>query len=246
MLPQACEASALLSWEGGWLVGDNEDKDELYAFDASWRPRPAVRLPTAIDDIEALVPVPDGYWVVGSHSRSKSGERRETRERLLSPSGAVLTVDFTACAECVAARELPPEKGGLNIEAGGWADGKLWLGLRSPLDAQGRALLLGLTSDGAVDQVVPVHLGGQGFRDLTPVGTGWLVVAGGVADGGAMTLWRMAGPRSAPEQLAVPLNGNVEGIALGPDGSLNFVTDGSGKPGKCEEPSVRGSMPFGG
>lgn len=203
-----------------------------------------MRLPSAVDDIEALVAVDGGYWVIGSHSRSGKGERREARERILRPDGQLLPIDFSACAACVAASERAPDAGGLNLEAAAWANGKLWLGLRSPLDASGAALLLGVATSGAVDEVVKVDLGGDGFRDLAPDGAGLLVVSGGVADGGGMGLWSLASPTATPERLAVPLQGNVEGLALSPDGSLVFVTDGSGKPGRCKEPSVWGSLPF--
>ena len=243
VLATSCEASTIVPWNGGWLVGDNEDKRQLYAYDLDFTPRGPVSLPAEVDDIEALALAGAGYWVVGSHSTNKDGEARPLRERLLAPDGTLTPLALAACPACVAAQGRAPNAGGFNIEGAAVWDGALWLGLRAPLAPDGRAQLLRLDAAGAVTEVAPLDLGGLGVRELVPDGDGLLVVAGPTADADtAHALYRVAADRTVTKLGALPPS--TEGVALDPTdpARLVYVTDGDGKPGKCTAPARWGRI----
>ncbi len=239
-----CEASTIVPWRGGFLVGDNEDEERLYSFSAAMEPRPALELSDRIEDIEALAVLPEGLLVVGSQSTNRRGERRPQRERVLLLGHGPIVPDLSGCAPCQAARSLPPKRGGLSVEgAARWA-GSLWLGLRSPL-VEGEALLLRLRGDPAsslsVAQVVRIDLEGFGVRELIPQGTDLLVLAGpaGSADA-AHRLYRLRAPGAPPSRLPVELPPATEGLApTTPEGDFIGVTDGDGQPGRsCDRPAT--------
>lgn len=248
VLAGACEASTIIPWEGGWLVGDNEDSKQLYAYDLAFSPKGTVALPSEVDDIESLALRGNGYAVVGSHSTNKEGKVRPARERLLTPEGALAPLVLDGCPTCVAARGLGPAQSGLNIEgAASWGD-RLWLGLRSPLSASGKALLLALDDAGAVTETVELDLGGLGVREMIPYGDGLLVVAGPTADANvAHQLYKVDADRTIT-RVPVVLPASTEGIAVDPaaSGALVYVTDGDGKPGKCKQPATWGRLVIGG
>jgi len=243
VLATSCEASTILPWQGGWLVGDNEDKRQLYAYRADFAPIGPVPLPAEVDDIEALALGGGGYWVVGSHSTNKDGEARPLRERLLAPDGTLTPLGLAGCPACVAARGRAPNAGGFNIEgAVVWGDA-LWLGLRAPLGPDGRAQLLRLDGVGAVVETLPLDLGGLGVRELVPDEDGLLLVAGPTADATtAHALFRVAADRAVTRLGALPPS--TEGLAIDPADPtrLVYVTDGDGKPGKCKDPARWGRM----
>ncbi|MDP2312141.1 MAG: DUF3616 domain-containing protein [Pseudomonadota bacterium] len=243
VLAGLCEASTLVPWNGGWLVGDNEDTERLYAFDPDFTPRPPIPLPSVVDDIEALALRDGGYWVVGSHSTNKDGEVRPKRERLLSPTGAALPVTFEGCAPCQAARGLGPDRAGLNIEGAASWNGRLWLGLRAPLSASGKALLVALDDKGAAAETLEVDLGGLGIREAIPHGDGLLLIAGPTADADTPhALYRLDAARALTRLVTLPTS--TEGIAVDPSqpNTLVYVTDGDGKPGKCKQPATWGRI----
>ena len=78
-----CEASSILAWQGGYLVGDNETEDRLFVFSVDLAPRPPRKLSSEVEDIEALAATPEGVLVVGSQGANKRGERRPRSERVL-------------------------------------------------------------------------------------------------------------------------------------------------------------------
>ncbi len=246
VLATVCEASAIVAWDGGWLVGDNEDSKRLYAYDLDFTPRGPVALPTEVDDIEALAVVGGGYWVFGSHSANKDGEPRPQRERILAPDGTFRALTLATCPACTAARGRAPDAGGFNIEGAAVWNGRVWLGLRAPLSASGEALLLGLDEAGAVSETMALDLGGLGVRELVAEGEGLLLVAGPTADADvAHALYRLDADRTLT-RLTVSLPPSTEGIALDPaqPDTLVYVTDGEGKPGKCKKPSTWGRIPL--
>jgi hypothetical protein len=246
-----CEASAIVPWDGGYLIGDNETEDRLHAFDLDFRPRPSRPLAARVEDVEALAIRHDGrLLVVGSQSANKNGTPKPDRERVLLDGASPVRPDLSACAACEAARGIAPKQGGLSIEGAAWwgapgASPSLWLGVRSP-----RAMLLRTVGDPAASlraaEVVPLDLGGYGVRDLT-VHDGALYVLAGPRDATDAThaVYRIAGPGAAPERLAVALPAGAEGLLV-EAGALVGVTDGDGEPGgPCATPArwFRVSLP---
>ena len=108
------------------------------------------------------------------------------------------------------------------MEGAAWWGGRFWLGLRSPLDAKGRAWLVSLGDDlyGPVLPQAPiaVDLGGEGIRDLAPWKGGLLVVSGPSGSAGTPHhLWWLSAPDAVPVRLAVALPASTEGIAVIPE-----------------------------
>jgi hypothetical protein len=244
-----CEASALLPWEGGFLVADNEAEEHLLVLDASMRPKAPLELGVRVEDVEALARLPEGLLVVGSQGANREGKARPERERVLLLGSPPIRPDLSNCAPCEAARSFPPKEGGLSVEGAAWWAGSLWFGLRSPLvDAQ--ALLLRMEGDPAaelrVSETLRLDLRGRGIRDLAPDGEALLVLAGPSDRGDAPhALYRLAAPGARPVALPVALPPSTEGIARLDAARLVYVTDGDGEPGRpCARPARWGEVPL--
>lgn len=239
-----CEASAVVLQGERFLVADNEVDDRLFSFDRNFGDRKEVRLAHPIEDIEALaLDNHGGLWVVGSHSRNKSGEPQPERDRILGPDGTLYALDLGDCP-CASARAHAPESGGFNIEGAAWYNDRLWLGLRSPVYG-GKAVWIE-TDKGKLTRWVTQDLGGLGVRDALHTRESYAL--GGPADGapGPFRLFVTAG-YGANAVPILDLPESTEGIAveLDPDGArLVYVTDGEGKKGKCAEPSRWGRIPL--
>lgn len=240
VLEGLCEASTIVPWEGGYLIGDNETPDRLFLFGADLSPRGTVPLTAPIEDIEAVAHDGDRLWVVGSQSTTKKGKVHPAREQSGYLGEPTRRVDFAGCPACEAARGRAPEDGGLNVEGAAVLAGRRWLGLRAPL-VDGKAPLLMLTPDGgAVERTDLLDLGGYGVRELTPWRGGLLVVAGPVSDEAAPhRLYWLPDIQGAPKPLPVELPASTEGLAAAEDGDTILVTDGSGQAGTiCEQAST--------
>ncbi len=241
VLPTVCEASALLVTDDGLLLADNETKARIYEPSPDFTTLRAIDVGAEIDDIEALAGTKTDLWIVGSQSANKEGERRPARERIVHVTGdgqaKSFTPDLSICADCEAVRMLAPKRGGRNVEGAAFVGDQLWLGLRSPL-VDGKAVFLRMGPDRTrADRMVLVDLGGQGVREMVAHDGALLVVSGPLDDDAAPHhLWRMSAPGSPPVRMPLELPSQVEGIAV-VDDRLVWVTDGSGKPGKCESPS---------
>jgi hypothetical protein len=246
VLAGICEASTVVPWKGGFLVGDNESPDALFTYTATLAPLGPLALATPIDDIEALAPVGDDVWVVGSQSTTKHDKVRPLRERIGLLGHAPIAPDFTGCPACVGARGIPPQLGGFNIEGAMVLDDHLWLGLRSPV-VEGKALLVDMGGTAAqgdgprsAERVVPIDLGGRGVRELVATNDGFYVIAGPVRDEDVPhELWWFSSVDRPGTRLDVRLPPSTEGIAPMPDGTAVLVTDGDGKPGSvCAKPAT--------
>ncbi len=244
-----CEASAIVSTDRGFLVGDNETEDRLHRLGPDLQPDGALPLSAPVEDIEALTTLPDGQvLVVGSQGRNKHGRRKPLREQVLVIGASPVTPDLTGCAPCVAAVDLAPKQGGVSVEGAASWQGATWLGLRSPL-VDGDALLLRMDGDPrqalAVAQVVQLPLGGDGVRDLV-VHDGRLLVLAGPPDGADRPhrLFQLDGPDATPTPLDATLPAGSEGMVVH-DGQLLVVTDGDGEPGgRCARPARWLRMPL--
>lgn len=249
VLAGLCEASAIVRTGDGYLVGDNETEDRLHAFTRAFQPMASWSLSSPVEDIEALALGNDGLLVVGSQGASKKGKRKPDRELVLLDGHPPVRPDLSACAECEAARPLPPKEGGLSVEGAAFWAGRLWFGVRSPAP-RGKALLLGMdgtpTTELRTSERVELDLDGFGVRDLTTHEGALLVLAGPVdGRGGPHRVWVLDRPEGTPTVLPIELPSGAEGIVI-EEGALVVVTDGDGQPGKpCKEPArwVRMPMP---
>jgi hypothetical protein len=248
----ACEASAVVRSGDRLLVGDNETKAHLFAFDAGHTLKDRPPVGAEVDDIEALVSTSAGTWVIGSQGRKKSGELDPERQRIAwMPNGGVGVPDLSACVPCRDAAARPPEMGGINVEGAFLHDDHLWLGLRSPV-VDGKALLveLDVPAGGPVPaapgvlRTRPIDLGGFSVRDVAPAAGGGFFVVAGPSDGAEVPhrLYRMTTPDEPPVLIAAPLPPSAEGIVDNGDGTLTFVTDGDGKKEQCKTPSTWGLL----
>lgn len=186
-------------------------------------------------DIEAGARLGDIVYWITSHSLPKSGKPRDWRKQFfatrvdrlgpspkLVPHGQPYTrlvdamIDAPELQELnlrEAAKTLPEQPGGLNIEglAAGQGDGLL-IGFRSPL-VSGEARLVPLMNPAAVTQgsqpkfgePIPLDLKGRGVRSIDKVGNGYLIVGGPLADKGTFALFRWSGERGAQPTMVVEL-----------------------------------------
>lgn len=228
VLEGVCEASALLWRQGQWLVADNEIDDKLFLFDRSFRPIGTLPVDPPVKDIEALALHDGRLFVVGSHSRKKSGKEDPRRRQVVELGKGPVPLSWAGCPACTAAMEEAEEGRGLNVEAAWW-DGGLWLGLRAPVPS-GKTLLV-RTDTGELREV---DTGGLGVREALRRSDELLLVLGPAADApGSFTLWSDKRGRIGmlPESL--------EGLGQDPEGLLWGVTDGAkgDEGGPCQEPS---------
>lgn len=207
----------------------------------------------ALDDAESIcaagrVAAAERFLVLTSHAPNRHGRLRSARRQLVElrlEGGrlrAAARVDLTAGPGSV-----PMALGGLGIaaprgidaEAVAWRDGAVYVGLKTPLDAQGAALLLRLGSwdevfapgglpTGAVRVARRVSLrsGGaaEGFADLVFDARGGMLLAanapkGEPTDGGG-ALWSVPADGATPSaarRLAQFPGLRPEGVAWAPD-----------------------------
>jgi hypothetical protein len=235
-----CDASAAVALDATHFVVGNDEYNILHVYrQGQPAPVASLNLAnflaTAADeesDIEAAAAIGTRIYWITSHGRNSKGKPRPARQRFFATaivSGQTPTVkpvglayadllrDMSAADPlkpyrlAEAARRPPEADGGLNIEGlAATADGKLLIGLRSPLQQQ-RALLIPL--DNPDDVIAGKHarfgapieldLGQRGIRSIERIGTGFLIVAGPPADMGSFALYRWSGRRDeAPTAVA--------------------------------------------
>ena len=211
-----------------------------------------------LNDPESITVGPDGsLFLCTSHSLNKKGHLPESRRRLLQ-----LALSADRKAKVLGQVDLslartpdgkPPwGDGPLDIEGIAFRDGALYIGLKSPLGADGSASILRLPevasviASGAVPSgalslwsrsrfCVPQGKGSvcEGIADLAFLPDGSLLVAGnspkGMATDGGGSLWKLSSPSSTPTLLKRFEGLKPEGVALSPDHSsaiVVFDTDG--------------------
>jgi hypothetical protein len=212
-----------------------------------------------LNDPESISPGPDGtMFVCTSHSLNKKGHLPESRRRLLQIAlGTDRKAKVIGQVDLSAARNVdgkPPwaEAGLLDIGGIAYREGALYIGLKSPLTADGRASILVLPDVVSVVKsgVVPAgalslwsrgrfcvpHDGKtvcEGIADLAFLPDGSLLVAGNAPKGmptdGGGSLWKLSVANSAPKLLKRFDGLKPEGIALAPDQTsaiVVFDTDG--------------------
>lgn len=237
-------------------------------------------------DLEGGAIVGDVVYWISSHSLPKSGKPRAWRKQFfattvsrstsvptLHPHGQPYTglLDDMIKARTLrdlkladAARRLPEEPGGLNIEglAAGKAGGLL-IGFRNPL-IEGKAPVVPLKNPAEVvqgdrarfDTPILLDLAGRGIRSIDRVGDHYLIVAGPVADAGTFALFRWSGSaRDAPAlqyelpsgfspEALVPVAGSKDVDLLSDDGSTQAaVACGSATKAKQMFRTIRVRLP---
>lgn len=247
--PGICDASAAALVDGALLVTNDEDAS-LHRYTLTGQPigRVALGADDVELDLEGAALSGERVWWTGSLGNNKRGEPRPERGLLIatSPGGEALgrvelrepLLAYPATSALLSgAAALPPKAGGLNVE-GLAADpsGRLWLGLRSPLDARGRAALIRLDAPAQLltgaspvfSAVELVDLGGRGVRSLTwwSAAGAWLILAGPTDGDGDFALYRWAGAAQAPSPVAADLSGfSPEGMEFLPSGELLLLSD---------------------
>lgn len=211
-----------------------------------------------LNDPESITAGPDGtFFVATSHSVNKHGHLPAARRKLLhvAVEGRSLRVlgqlDLTE-ARLLEAAKLPAG-GALDIEGITFRDGALFIGLKAPLDGDGRASILrvdGVAASVAAGKITPssvapwsrprlcrAHEGAEvcaGIADMTMLADGSVLLVsnspkGMPADGGG-SLWRMAGG-DQPAVFVRHFPGlKPEGITTSADGAsvvIVFDTDGA-------------------
>lgn len=186
-------------------------------------------------DIEAGARLGDIVYWITSHSLPKSGKPRDWRKQFFATrvdrTGSAPTLvlhgqPYTRLLEAMidapelkdlklseAAKTLPEQPGGLNIEGlAVWQDGSLLIGFRSPL-ISGKAPVVPLMNPAAVMQgsqaqfgkPIPLDLKGRGVRSIDKVGNEYIIVGGPVADSGNFALFRWSGDRDTPPTMELEL-----------------------------------------
>ena len=228
VLEGVCEASALVWRQGRWVVADNEVADKLFLFDRQFKPVGTLPIDPPVKDIEALALHDGRLFVVGSHSRKKSGKEDLKRRQVVELGVGPVPLSWAGCPVCTAAMEEQEEGRGLNVE-GAWWDGGLWLGLRAPVPS-GKTLLV--RSD--TGEMREVDTGGLGVREAVRRSEELQLVLGPAADApGPFKLW------SDRRGVIGTLPEGLEGLAKDPEGLLWGVTDGAKgeEGGPCKEVS---------
>lgn len=180
-----------------WLATDSGRMTHVKLSGASW------------DDMEGLASVDERFFFAStSHSRTKKGKRKPEREQLFlmelsekkiravhtwSLRELVLTElakSFGAQLDMKTVEGASPDEGGLNIEGLAYHGGKLFIGLRSPITAQGKALMLVIKNGNELlqgqaplfEQTLSLDLAGKGIRGLDSTPQGLLVLSGSSSD----------------------------------------------------------------
>jgi len=212
-----------------------------------------------LNDPESITAGPDGtVFVCTSHSLNKKGHLPESRRRLIQialsadrRAKVIGQVDLSA-ARALDGKSSWPESGLVDIEGIAYREGALYIGLKSPLAADGRASILRLPDIVSVVKLGVIPAGAltlwsrgrfcvphdgktvcEGIADLAFLPDGSLLVAGNAPKGmptdGGGSLWKLDAPNSVPKLLKRFDGLKPEGVAVAPDHSsaiVVFDTDG--------------------
>jgi hypothetical protein len=237
-----CDASAAVFARPGsteFLVADDEDQSDtvlrLYDAVSDGPPLREFRLSNDVldtDPDEPEIDVEASAWLgerifwIGSHSRSKKGKKRRSRQRMFATAFNGAEVQITGKPYCTLLddvslelaleldNKLPPKDGGISIEGLSATErtGELLIAFRSPL-IDGCAPLIQLkNADHVVDRgETPLLAGpilldcdGLGVRsiDYWPERKAYYLLAGPAGDNGKeFQLMRWSGPSSSRPEI---------------------------------------------
>jgi hypothetical protein len=248
------EASGICRMGKAFVIASDEAKNSLWLKVGDGVSKEAKVNNFSWDDMEGLATVDENtFFGMTSHSLTRSGKRKSEREQFVSfkLTGDKITKENSWSIrdqvlnflekklgneiDLERTRTAIPDAGGLNIEGLVYANGKFFLGLRSPLTNKGEAILVVL---GYPDKnlrfldVIKVDLKGNGIRGLDSDSRGILVLSGPTDDRpGTFDLNRFLPSTRALEKLLYPGFPGLkrpEGLAEDADGSLMMVQDFEG------------------
>lgn len=201
-------------------------------------------------DLESATRIGDTALWLTSHGRAKSEKKSAARFRFFATTatrGEALVevigepyehlLDDLIAAPSLAglhldeARELPAKKGGLNIEGmTASPEGGVWIGLRAPLAAGGRAILIPIANPlevarGAHPKIgAPVFLalGGGGVRALSFWRDRYWILAGAADQPTQLYAWKPGGAPILSEETRALSGLNPEAF-FSPDGRAELL-----------------------
>lgn len=199
------EASALCRIEDKLIIGGDEEPQSLWVSSPTEKLSKIQVSNARWDDLEGLATIDSSYFfATTSHSRTKKAKRKPEREQLMlfsfksnkiekSNSWGLreqvimhLEKSFGKEIDIKTVESASPDDGGLNIEGLAYFDGKLYLGLRSPVTKSGKAIILTITNakdlltngSPTFDKSIVVDLDGGGVRSLDADKSGLLILSG--------------------------------------------------------------------
>lgn len=172
-----------------WLMNDKSELTKTQVKGGEW------------NDLEGLAAIDDkSFYAMTSHGLTKKGKRKPEREKLLliSFEGSLsvkqswtlrdsilkyLEKNLSAQVDVKKAATAVPDEGGLNIEGLAYHQGKIIIGLRSPLTKSGEAIVMILSaSDPKILSHKVLDLEGKGIRSLESADQGLLAISGSASD----------------------------------------------------------------
>ena len=254
-----CDASgAWVSPRGElWVADDESSEIRVFSMDGGGPVRTVdLGLGEGEADLEGAAEQSGVVYWIASHGRNKDAEPRPARQVLvaMAPDGTgvarfpgllpALLASPDVGPVLRTAEPRAPKKGGIAIEGLAAAGDRLWIGFRSPLDANGNALVVSveLAAGGpVVGEARHLDLGGRGVRSLEYAGGSWWIVAGGAGPTGSAGLYQWDGAASPVPVPADLADLNPEALVRLPDGRLAILSDDGTRPvggGECKSAPV--------
>lgn len=264
-----CDASAAVALDGEHFVVGNDENNTLHVYRRGQAQAVgALNLSKFLDtrtdreaDIEGAASIGTRTYWITSHARDSSGKVRQDRHRFFAtevlpgqpPSLRSVGKPYMQLLRDIgvaaalkpyslndASRLAAEAEGGLNIEGlAATPDGKLLIGLRSPLAHQ-RALVIPLENPAELIEgkrakfgtPIELDLDRRGIRSMALIGSGYLIVAGPTADRGSFALYRWSGRAG---EAATPVAGVDLGnlrpeaaFAISQTGQVQLLSDDGG------------------
>ncbi len=202
------EASAACLLGNNLIIGGDEEPQSLWISQQSGKLSKIKVANANWDDLEGLASFDSQhFFAVTSHSRTKKGKRKPEREQLMMLSfenNKIEKIHTWALRDQImksleklgkqidlkTVESASPDEGGLNIEGLAHHGGNLYIGLRSPVTKDGKAILLIVNNandllQNASPNVHKIHLieklSGNGIRSLD-ADKDSLIILGGSKD----------------------------------------------------------------
>lgn len=199
------EASGITKVGGRIVVAGDEEPQSLWIVDEKMNVEQIGVKGGEWNDMEALATIDSHhFFATTSHSLTKKGKRKPEREQLFLMSINknkisvmktwnhlrqdiinYLRIHHAKDINMTTVENAIPDEGGLNIEGMTFLDDILYIGLRSPVTQDGKAILLAVKDAQHMPKVsssLLLGLDGQGIRSLDLIGKDLLVLSGSKND----------------------------------------------------------------